>query len=72
MLEKLSNHNEWLNYYNSRCEKGHIDRKEKEDLKKFIDNKEYLNINIYNYNFSYPLKKEISKMGKSKKRIVYI
>lgn len=72
MLEKLSKHNEWINYYNSRCEKGHIDRKEKEDLKKFIDNKEYLNIDIYNYNFLYPLKKEISKMGKSKKRVVYI
>ena len=74
MLEKLSNHNEWLKYYNDLCDRGHIDRKEKEDLKKFIDNKEYLSIanDIYNYNFSYPLKKEISKMGKSKKRIVYI
>ena len=74
MLEKLSNHNEWLNYYNNRCLKGYISRKEKEDLKKFIDNKEYINIanNIYNYNFTYPLKKEISKMGKNKKRVVYI
>lgn len=74
MLEKLSNHDEWLKYFNNRCEKGHIDRKEKEDLKSFIDNKEYLPISsdIYNYSFSYPIKKEISKMGKSKKRVVYM
>lgn len=74
MLESLTKHEEWINYYNYVCDSGHIKNKEKEDLKKYIENKEYLPIasDINRYNFSYPIKKEISKMGKSKKRVVYI
>lgn len=73
MLDKLINHDEWIRFYTNKVDKGHLNKKEEKELKEFIDNKLYMEIanNIYNYNFSYPKKSEISKLGKSKKRIVY-
>lgn len=73
MLDKLINHNEWINFYNYKVEKGHLNKKEEKELEEYIDNKLYMDIasNIYNYIFSYPKKIEISKLGKSKKRLVY-
>ena len=73
MLDELIVHDKWIKFYNDKVDKGHLNKKEEKDLKDFIDNKLYLNIsnNIYNYTFSYPTKSEISKLGKSKKRVVY-
>lgn len=73
MLDKLINHDEWIEFYTNKVDKGHLNKKEEKELKDFIDNKLYIEIanNIYNYTFSYPKKSEISKLGKSKKRVVY-
>ena len=73
MLDKLINHDEWIKFYTNKVDKGHLNKKEEIELKEYIDNKLYMDIasNIYNYIFSYPKKIEISKLGKSKKRVVY-
>lgn len=74
MLEKLNKHDEWINFYNKKILEDHLNQKQANDLKEFIDNKQYLEIakNINNYAFSYPKKTEISKLGKSKKRVIYM
>ena len=51
MLEKLNKHDEWINFYNKKILEDHLNQKQANDLKEFIDNKQYLEIakNINNY-----------------------
>ena len=75
VFEKLKCEKYWNDFLTYKIEKNVISDKEKEYYKDYIENKKYRiivdKITNSNYLFSYPTKMKISKMGKSKKRIVY-
>lgn len=73
MLDELNNDTTWRNFFNNKIDKGHINKLEQKKLEDYINNRKYLEItsNIHSYEFSYPKKVQISKVGKLKKRIVY-
>lgn len=75
MLEKLCEHNVWTEYFSYKKERNLLDKDEEKRLYEFVYNKKYENIaqGIINgtYEFGIPERKELSKMGTDKKRIVY-
>ncbi len=70
ILGKLSSEQEWRNFLEYKKEKAQLSKKEQKELESFIEEKRYASI-AKDLKFSYPEKREISKLGSSKKRIVY-
>lgn len=66
----------WLDFLNHKINSSHLPIKTLNEYKNFIENKKYKNIvkKIIEeeYSFSIPKKIMIGKMGKSKKRVVYM
>lgn len=74
ILSRLASENEWKKYFAYKLEKGSISKKDAEDLKRFIDDGEYLKIadKILNgEEFEPPKKTMINKSKAGRKRIVY-
>ena len=74
ILSRLSLNNEWEAYYSYKTEKGSLSDKEREDLRSFIDNREYVSVveNIKSSSgFNPPKKTLINKSKVGKKRTVY-
>ncbi len=74
ILSRLSLNNEWEAYYSYKTEKGSLSDKEREDLRSFIDNREYVSVveNIKSSSgFNPPKKTLINKSKVGKKRSVY-
>lgn len=72
ILRLLKDEKEWQNFLIEKENDIHFLKKDKKKLKEFVDNKKYLNFaGSKLYNFSYPTKKLINKIGKNKKRVVY-
>lgn len=76
LFKDLLNENKWNGFLLSKLESNYLSKKEVEEFKVFINEKKYLpiceNIVSGNYKFSIPKKVVINKIGKSKKRIVYL
>lgn len=76
LIDALCDDNVWQEFLLYKKEKSLLPDKVIEKYEKFINNKEYTtvvnSICEGKYNFSIPKKVVISKMGKSKKRIVYL
>lgn len=68
MLSKVKEQQTWLDFYQYKLEKGHMNMDELEGLKEYIDQKRYL---LFTPKFDSPRKMVISKQSTSKKRIVY-
>ena len=74
ILSRLSLNSEWEEYYSYKTEKGSLSDKEREDLRSFIDNREYVSVveNIKSSSgFNPPKKTLINKSKVVKKRTVY-
>lgn len=75
LLNEISNDVCWQKFLEYKTTSGQLSKKELEALTTFIEKKEYIeisnSISSGTYEFSTPRKIIISKMGKSKKRIVY-
>jgi len=76
LLDSLTNESIWKDFLEIKENSKNLPQKVIEDYQKFINNKEYMDIaeQIKDeiYEFSLPKKVLIGKMGKSKKRTVYI
>lgn len=76
LVEKLNDENEWNEFLKTKEESNNIPNKVIKEYKEFIENKRYKTITSSilngNYEFSIPTKVLIGKMGKEKKRVVYI
>ncbi|MBQ6492402.1 MAG: hypothetical protein IJI92_00835 [Erysipelotrichaceae bacterium] len=70
ILDSLSSAEAWQEFRLHKKEKRQLSRKQSDELDLFIEQKRYLKITS-TFEFSYPEKKIISKMGSDKKRIVY-
>ena len=70
LLKELSSEKTWIGFLEYKKEKRQLSKKELKELESFIAEKKYLSITS-TLKFGYPTKREISKMGSSKKRIVY-
>ena len=70
LLKELSSEKTWIEFLEYKKEKRQLSKKELRELESFIAEKRYLSITS-TLKFGYPIKREISKMGSSKKRIVY-
>lgn len=75
MLNELLNHEQWLFFLSKKQDNEFLNDHLKKEFEDFIVNKKYLTIceSIVNntYEFSIPIKKELSKKYTDKKRIVY-
>ena len=74
ILSRIAIHSEWEKYFLYKKEQGNLARKDEDDIKSFIDNKEYLSVikNIISGNsFGPPKKTLINKSKVGKKRTVY-
>lgn len=76
MLERLLQHETWLEYLRYKTEGRLLSREEEKQLIEFIEAKKYTSIatKIVNgqYHFSIPEKRELNKIGSTKKRTVYL
>ena len=76
LIENLNDENKWDEFLKTKEESNNIPSKVVKEYRDFIDNKKYkaITTSILNgeYEFSLPNKVLIGKMGKSKKRAVYI
>ena len=74
ILRRLSTPELWETFYIKRTDNERMDRREAEDLRAFIDAREYLPV-IERIEagipFPFPHKKQINKMHSNKKRIIY-
>ena len=74
ILSRIAIHSEWEKYFLYKKEQGNLARKDEDDIKSFIDNKEYLSVIksiISGNSFSPPKKTLINKSKVGKKRTVY-
>ena len=74
LLLELKEESKWTEYLNHKIEKGHLSKKELEELTDYIDEKKYLLIVdkiLAGEGFSIPNKKFVNKVGTTKKRVVY-
>lgn len=75
LIEKLSDHRNWIAFYDEKVESGNVCKSEIDDLFSFIEKKEYIPIVIKitrGKSFMPPSKRIISKQCSTKKRTVYI
>ena len=74
-MERIACHSLWLEFLEYKTDKMLLSKKEEEQLRDYIQNKRYLpmaeKILQGNFHFSIPEKRELNKMGSTKKRIVY-
>jgi len=68
ILDELKNKESWLDFYHYKKDRNQLRKDEFQKLEDFIMKEKYLS---FNDTFSYPVKKILSKIGSSKKRIVY-
>ena len=74
ILHKIAQKETWEAFYEHKVAEGYIQPAESRELKRFIEKELYRPVvdRIFaGQGFSYPVKKEISKIGKQKKRVVY-
>ena len=75
IISRLSLHEEWEGFLDYKANLCHISKSELEDLKSFIENREYLKTAEKiqkGEEFPYPKKILLNKKGTGKKRIVYV
>lgn len=74
IVESLLCHDEWIKLYEYKCSKSHLPDRVKDELKSFIDNKEYVTtaekLNNGGF-FSMPILKKVNKSNSDKKRKVF-
>ena len=74
ILHKIAQKETWEAFYEHKVAEGYIQPAESRELKRFIEKELYRPVvdRIFaGQGFSHPVKKEISKIGKQKKRVVY-
>ena len=75
MVEKLLCHELWLEFLEYKVSKKLLSPGEERHLREYIENKKYVSVSRRvesgEFHFSVPEKKELNKIGTSKKRIVY-
>lgn len=75
MLEKLAQEEVWLEFLDYKCANDLLDQQEKETLTEFIENRAYLplagRIMEGTFTFGIPERRELNKLGSSRKRVVY-
>lgn len=75
MIEKLTGHELWLEFLEYKTGKKLLSIKEEKLLREYIEGKKYMDVAQRvaegKFHFSVPEKKEINKLGSSKKRVVY-
>lgn len=72
VLEQLKSDEQWNDFLIEKENNEHISKNEKAMFRQFVEEKRYQNfVGSKLYNFSYPTKKLINKIGKTKKRVVY-
>lgn len=75
MLEKLLRHELWQAYMEYKVSRSLLTSTEEERLRDFVENRRYLpvaqRVVSGDFRFSVPEKKELNKMGVSRKRVVY-
>ena len=67
ILDKLYSEKEWQNFLEYKKEKNQLGKREQKELESFILEKRFQR----SLDFGFPEKKEIAKLGSSKKRVVY-
>lgn len=75
ILHSIAQRETWEMFYECKESDGHLSPVELRELKRFIDGAKYRQVVdklLTGGSFSYPVKKEISKIGKQKKRVVYM
>lgn len=75
ILEQLTNPKIWQEFYEYKCDDGHLSSQEMNDLKQFIENQEYETLVASirrGDNFAFPRKQTLNKLHSQKKRTVYI
>ncbi|MBR5340837.1 MAG: group II intron reverse transcriptase domain-containing protein [Erysipelotrichaceae bacterium] len=70
LLDTLSKKETWEEFLEYKSDKNQLSKKEIQQLSVFIAEERYKEI-CKDFVFSYPVKKEIARMGSAKKRIVY-
>lgn len=70
ILNQLSSSQVWEEFYQYKIERRQLNKSETEQLRSFIAEQRYLNI-TKDLHFSYPIKKQLSKIDSKKKRTVY-
>ena len=70
LLNHLSSKDVWLRFQRYKTDRNQLNRKQLKQLESFIQEERYLRI-AGDLSFSYPVKKQITKLGSSKKRTVY-
>ena len=70
LLDQLSSKDVWLQFQRYKTDRNQLNRKELKQLETFIQEERYLRI-TEDFSFSYPVRKQITKLGSAKKRIVY-
>lgn len=75
LIEKLSEHEVWLDYLAYRRANAYLNKREEAELARFIENREWLPVTqslaLPESCLGIPEKRLINKMGKAKKRVVY-
>ena len=74
ILHRIAQRETWDAFYECKLNDGYLSQAESRELKRFIENGQYLACVekiLAGEPFSLPVKKEIAKIGKQKKRVVY-
>ena len=70
LLASLSQKAVWQDFYNDKKQRNQFTRKELKELDGFIEEERYLSV-TEDLSFSYPVRKQLTKLGSDKKRTVY-
>lgn len=70
LLESLRNKEIWQTFYEDKKERNQLKKKERKELEEFVQEERYLRI-AEDLSFSYPVRKQLTKLGTNKKRTVY-
>ena len=74
ILHRIAQKETWEAFYECKLKDGYLSLAESRELKHFIEKDMYrptVEKLLAGSSFSFPVKKEISKIGKQKKRVVY-
>ena len=70
LLASLSQKAVWQDFYNDKKQRNQFTRKELKELDGFIEKERYLSV-TEDLSFSYPVRKQLTKLGSDRKRTVY-
>ncbi|MBR4462152.1 MAG: hypothetical protein IKS51_06210 [Erysipelotrichaceae bacterium] len=70
LLDSLKEKEVWQTFYSDKKERNQLRKKELQELDRFIEEERYLSV-TENLSFSYPVKRQLTKLGSNKKRTVY-